>query len=154
MKYLLILVFTNIQIFCQGQISKDSIYYGLLNQDQMELKFTLTDLDIIRRADEILSDESKWSKSDDRICEDDISSEKFSLFCALYKASVDIAGSYEHRRAAMQIVRFVIEKYGNERVLEHRLMDWNNHQDTKFSEVKQVLATSVEIVEKELVAKK
>lgn len=47
-----------------------------------------------------------------------------------------------HRRAAMQVVRFVIEKYEKDRVKDHRLMDWNNHPTTTFKEVKKVLRES------------
>lgn len=150
MKYLVSIFFTSFQIICSGQISKDSIYPGLLVYENRELKFEAIDLKIIERADEILSDESKWSKNDDRICEDDIANKKFSLFCCLYKASIDVAGSYEHRRSAMQIVRFILEKYENGRVKEHRLMDWNNHPDTKFSEIKKVLSESIQTVKKAL----
>jgi hypothetical protein len=50
----------------------------------------------------------------------------------------------------MQIVRFTLEKYENGRVKEHRLMDWNNHPDTSFGEVKKLLKESIEAVKKKL----
>lgn len=50
----------------------------------------------------------------------------------------------------MQIVRFKLEKYENGRVVNHRLMDWNNHPDTKFQEVKMVLKESIDEVERQL----
>lgn len=150
MTYLFTIFFVSFQIVCMGQINKDSIYPGLLDHESRELKFEVIDLKIIERADEILSDASKWHKNDDRICEDDIGHNRFSLFCSLYKASIDIAGSYEHRRAAMQIVRFIIETHEKGRVKEHRLMDWNNHPDTTFSEVKKVLSESIQVVKKAL----
>ena len=123
---------------------------GQTSGENRHLTFDSSDLRIIQRADSILSDPSKWNKQDDRECIDDITNGKFSLFCSLYKASFDIAGEYIHRRSAMQIVRFTLEKYENDRVKEHRLMDWNNHPDTTFKEVKEVLKESMEAVKRQL----
>ncbi len=72
------------------------------------------------------------------------------MFCSLYKASIDILGEYNHRRAGMQIVRFTLEKYEYGRVKEHRLMDWNNHPYTTFEDVNKVLRESIEAVKKQL----
>jgi hypothetical protein len=118
--------------------------------ENRNLVFDSADLRIIQRADSILSSPSIWNKQDDRECSDDISTGKYSLYCALYKASIDITGVYIHRRAAMQIVRFTLEKYENGRVKDHRLMDWNNHPDTTFEEVKKVLKESIQTVKLQL----
>ena len=119
-------------------------------KENRNLVFDSTDLRIIQRADSILSSPLIWNKQDDRECSDDISSGKYSLYCALYKASIDITGVYIHRRAAMQMVRFTLEKYENGRVKNHRLMDWNNHPDTTFEEVKKVLKESIQTVKPQL----
>ena len=124
--------------------------YAQPDQENRSLIFDSTDLKIIQRADFLLSDSLKWNKHDDRECIDDINTGFYSLYCALYKASIDVAGEYVHRRAAMQIVRFTLEKYDNGRVQNHRLMDWNNHPDTTFREVKKVLKESIEAVRKQL----
>ena len=50
----------------------------------------------------------------------------------------------------MQIVRFTLEKYDITRVEHHRLMDWNNHPDTTFDEVKEVLSESINEIKKQL----
>jgi len=134
-----------LSVMCNAQAVKDS---G--NAERRQLVFDSIDLRIIQRADVILADTSKWHKNDDRVCEDDIANGRFSLFCALYKASVDITGEYVHRRPCMQQVRFILEKYENGRVKEHRLMDWNNHPDTKFEEVKQLLAGSIAFIQQHL----
>jgi hypothetical protein len=123
---------------------------GQTSGENRNLKFDSLDLEIIQRADSILSNPLKWNKQDDRECNDDITNGKFSLFCSLYKASFDIAGEYIHRRSAMQIIRFTLKKYENGRVKEHRLMDWNNHPDTTFEEVKKVLKESMEEVKRQL----
>jgi len=127
--------------------------YGQSATDTIEnrnLVFDSTDLKIIQRADSILTDTLKWNKQDDRKCEDDIANNRFSFFCVLYKASVDITGEYIHRRPAMQIVRYTLEKYENGRVKNHRLMDWNNHPDTNFEDVKKVLRESIDAVKQKL----
>ena len=139
--HLIILVFVSASAY--GQSTTDTI-------ENRSLIFDSTDLKIIQRADSILSDIGKWNKQDDRKCEDDIANNRYSFFCALYKASLDITGEYVHRRPAMQIVRFTLEKYENGRVKNHRLMDWNNHPDTKFEEVKKVLKESIDTVKQKL----
>ena len=120
--------------------------YGQINEENRNLTFDSLDLKIVQRADSILSDSLKWNKQDDRECSDDIANGKYSFYCALYKASIDIAGEYVHRRSAMQIVRFTLERYESGRVKNHRLMDWNNHPDTRFNEVKKVLKESINTI--------
>ena len=127
------------------------MYQATFSQtENRDLLFDSLDLKIIQRADFILSDASVWNKNDDRECEDDISNGSYSLFCALFKASVDVTGEYEHRRAAMQQVRFTLEKYEDGRVTAHRLMDWNNHPKTTFEEVKKVLKEAIQEVQVKL----
>ena len=118
--------------------------------ENRNLLFDSSDLKIIQKADSILSSPYTWNKEDDRECSDDITSGHYSLYCALYKASIEITGVYVHRRAAMQIVRFTLEKYDNGRVINHRLMDWNNHPDTTFDEIKMVLRESMQSVKQQL----
>ncbi len=50
----------------------------------------------------------------------------------------------------MQLVRFTLEKYKNGRVVNHRLMDWNNHPDTTFEAMKKVLKESIDKVKSQL----
>jgi len=123
---------------------------GQTSKENRNLEFDLIDLKIIQKADSILDDTSKWNKLDDRKCDDDIASGKYSLFCSLYKGSIDLTGEYIHRRSAMQIVRFTLEKFEIGRIVNHRLMDWNNHPDTTFEEVKQVLKESMDEVSRQL----
>lgn len=98
------------------------------------------DLKILLRASEILFGPGVWDRADDRECgaEDAI----FSLFCALKRASEDVAGEYEHRRTALQEVRFAIEDQRPGVEYEHRLRDFNNAPDTTFEDVKAVLAVA------------
>jgi hypothetical protein len=52
---------------------------------------------------------------------------------------VEVLGEYEHRRAALQEVRFAIEEVAKGREFEHRLMDFNNLPETRLADVHRVL---------------
>lgn len=108
------------------------------------------DLRILQRADEILSDESKWDRHDDRVCSAE--DRTWSLYCALHKASIEVLGEYQHRRVALQEVRFAVEEATKGMELEHRLMDFNNLPSTRFEDVKKILATAAERVKARLAA--
>jgi len=112
-----------------------------------DLPVTEQDVRILDRANAILSSEAVWNRADTRECPAGETS--FSLFCALHDACIEVLGQYEHRRAALQEVRFVIE----ERVhkdYEHRLMGFNNDPATTFADVKDVLRSAKERIAKRI----
>ena len=74
----------------------------------------------------------------------------WSLFCALQKASIEVLGKYDHRRVALQEVRFAIEDVTNGREFEHRLMDYNNLPTTHFKDIKQIVKMATEKVDTRL----
>lgn len=97
---------------------------------------TADDVKIVERAKSILDSPSKWNRADNRKCPETATT--FSLYCALDKATVEISGSFEHRGAAMQQARFVIDDdlaKGNH--YEHRLMDYNNDPKTTFADTQE-----------------
>ena len=53
---------------------------------------TTDDLRILEKADALLKDESGWNRNDDRACDDDRATGKFSLFCALETACTEVLG--------------------------------------------------------------
>jgi hypothetical protein len=69
-----------------------------------------------------------------------------SLYCALQRASADVYGSHDpykvadHRRVALQEVRFAVEEATRGRELNHRLMDFNNLPETTLADIRHVLA--------------
>jgi hypothetical protein len=91
------------------------------------------------RAIGILKDEASWNRKDDRECADDTANRKWSLFCALELACTEVLGEYDHRRVALQEVRFAVEDATHGREFEHRLMDFNNLPETRFEDVSNVL---------------
>lgn len=96
------------------------------------------DLRILERADALLATEESWNRHDDRNCP--AGQRSLSLFCALQAASVEVLGSYDHRRVALQEVRFAIEEVSGGKEFEHRLMDFNNQPETRFQDIKRVLS--------------
>lgn len=107
---------------------------------------TKEDLQILARADEILASDSLWNRADDRNCDDDESNGTVSLFCALRMACVEVLGLYDHRRVAIQEVRFAIEEAADGQEFSHRLMDYNNLPTTTFADVKKILQVATERV--------
>jgi hypothetical protein len=92
------------------------------------------DLEIVKRAREILDSPSKWNRADNRVCP--ATAKTFSLYCALEKATTEKTGSFAHRGAAIQEARFVIEEIApNVNYYEHWLRDYNNDPTTTFAGV-------------------
>jgi hypothetical protein len=98
---------------------------------------TKADIRIVQRAKQILDFPAKWNRSDTRVCPTEAKS--FSLYCALEKATDEVTGNFQHRSAAMQEARFVIDDIApNRKNYEHRLMDYNNDPTTTFSDIQKV----------------
>lgn len=106
------------------------------------------DLAILDDAMRRLADPAAWDRSDDRRCSPDDTT--VSLFCALQFASEAVVGEYQHRRTAIQEVRFAIEDFTGGREFEHRLKDFNNLPDTSLEDVLKVLETARERVRRRL----
>lgn len=113
---------------------------------------TVDDTRILARASELLATESAWNRSDDRQCKDDEAAGRRSLFCALQAASVEVLGSYDHRRVALQEVRFAIQEATQGREFEHRLRDYNNLPETSLADVQTVLRIARDRVQARLAA--
>ena len=107
---------------------------------------TVDDLRILERADALLEHESAWNRDDDKECDDDKASGRLSLFCALEAASIEVLGSYDHTRVALQEVRFAVEEASRGRQFEGRLMGFNNLPETRFEDIKRVLRTATQRV--------
>jgi hypothetical protein len=108
---------------------------------------TKEDIRIVRRAREILNSPAKWNRADNRECP--ATQTTYSLYCALEKATKEIYKNFEHRGAAMQQARFVIDEdlaKGNH--YQHRLMDYNNDPKTTFADVQKFFALLERRIEK------
>src|SRR3954464_6753867 len=107
---------------------------------------TNDDVRILVRAAELLKSEADWNRQDDRECGDDEATGKRSLFCALQKACIDVLGTYDHRRVALQEVRFAVEDATPGQDFEHRLRDFNNLPTTRLADIRKVLQVATDRV--------
>jgi hypothetical protein len=114
---------------------------------------TPEDLRILEKAAELLKDESVWNRADDRECQDDEATGKRSLFCALQKACIDVLGTYDHRRVALQEARFAVVDATRGQQFEHRLRDFNNLATTRLADIKAVLQVATDRVRSRLPTK-
>lgn len=106
------------------------------DDSQVEPPVSEADIRIVQRAKEILNSPEKWNRADTRICAKTAAT--YSLYCALEAATLEVSASFEHRGAAMQQARFVIDEdlaKGNH--YEHRLKDYNNDPKTTFADVQE-----------------
>src|SRR5258705_8436506 len=99
---------------------------------------TKADLLIVQRARKILDSPSKWNRADNRECPAE--AKTFSLYCALEMAMTEVSGHFEHRGAALQEARFVIDEIVGNRNYKHRLMDYNNDPTTTFVDIQEVFS--------------
>ena len=105
---------------------------------------TKVDLQIIKRAREILDAPEKWNRADNRECPAE--AKTFSLYCALQKATIELSGKAEHRGAALQEARFVIDEIAADRNYEHRLMNYNNDPTTTFADIQEVFRITESLI--------
>lgn len=127
--------------------TENGLVFGMPDYEKRDIAVTNVDLDILIRADELLSTENLWEKGAVSRCGD---SNKLSLYCALEKASINVTGKYVHRQPALQEVRFVIDDHYRNRWEKHRLIDFNANQATTFSDIKDVLKKAMKSVENKL----
>ena len=116
------------------------------------LVFDTVDLETLKRADALLSAPSKWSKNHGDNCDDNIAKGKYSLGCSLRVASLEVVGEWEDdpQRPAMRLIKLTLEQDKNRRFVGNVVKEWNNHPDTKFEEVKELLRKCIDAIEKQL----
>ncbi len=105
---------------------------------------TQVDLQIVQRARQLLDSQAKWNRADNRKCPAD--AKTFSLYCALETATVQSGRNFEHRGAALQEMRFVIDEITAERNYDHRLMDYNNDPATTFADIQEVFRITESLI--------
>lgn len=100
------------------------------------------DVPIVERTLVLLSDETAWNRNDDRNCGPE--KQGTSLYCALRQASIEVAGEFKNRAAAVQQVRFAIERQNPHIEYDHRLIDYNNDPETSFEDMQAMLRDALE----------
>lgn len=99
------------------------------------------DREIVQRAAGILSSEAVWNRADTRKCHP--SDTKWSIYCAMEKATIEVTGGFHHRRPALELVRRIVEQRSAGKPYKHRLMDYNNDPSTRFADVQSLFAEAL-----------
>ncbi len=102
------------------------------------------DRDIVKRAAAILSSETLWNRADTRECSS--ADTKWSIYCAMEKATIEVTGGFHHRRPALQVVRKIVEERSAGKPYKHRLMDYNNDPGTRFADVQTLFTEALQRV--------
>jgi len=97
------------------------------------------DVRVIGLAEGLLKDSLTWRRDDDRQCQDDSETNRWSLFCALKHASIEVTGEYNHHNTVVQTARSVINEMIPDHGFAHTLMDFNNSPTTTHADVLFVL---------------
>jgi len=110
-----------------------------------EVSPSAVDREIVERAAGILSSESTWNRADDRKCPRDATT--WSIYCAMEKATIDVAGAFHHRRPALQVVRQIVDERTAGRPYAHRLMDYNNDPSTRLADIRSLFAEAIQRID-------
>lgn len=106
-------------------------------RDPIELQRQLR---VLQAVQSNLDSEFEWDRHDNRVC---IAGKPTSLFCMLANASISTIGHYQHNSDAMRAVRNVIDARHPDRWTVHPIMDFNNHDDTRRSDLRTVVEESI-----------
>lgn len=102
---------------------------------------SMDDLKILQEARGFLSETSKWDRGEETTC--DLEAETLTLFCALQKASFDVAEDFLLRRPALEEVRYAIDEM-LETSLDRRLIDFNHLETTDLADIHAVIDIALE----------
>lgn len=99
------------------------------------------DREIVRHAAALLASESVWNRADTRVCA--TTDTKWSIYCAMRQATIEVTGAFHHRRPALQVVRQIVDKRTATKDYNHRLMDYNNDPSTRLEDVRTLFAEAL-----------
>jgi hypothetical protein len=109
------------------------------------LHASMKDIAVLDRALSLLNNGSNWKRFDNRICDNSSYPYKWSLFCVLHQASIDVDSEYRHLRPANQAVRQAIDEITSGKKYAHLLQDYNNEAQS-FDSIAKVLNRAKEII--------
>jgi hypothetical protein len=99
------------------------------------------DRQILERAATIITADSVWNRADNRKCP--ASATKWSIYCAVERAEVEVTGGFHHRRPAMELVRTIVDERTATKTYQHRLMDYNNDRTTRLDDVRSLFREAI-----------
>lgn len=106
-----------------------------------EIAPNAVDREILVRASKIISSDSVWNRADNRKCPP--AATKWSIYCAVEQAQIEVAGGFHHRRPAGELVREVVDERTKNRNYNHRMMDYNNDPTTTLADVRSLFAEAI-----------
>jgi hypothetical protein len=144
------------------RVGRDRLAVSGVKADSASLRFVFTfdgrapadqtDAEIIRRARAYLGDPSHWNRADTTDMEaapvrgfSCAPATKQSMFCALYLASIAVAGDYAHFRPAMNAVRQAVDA-ASPSPYRHPLVDFNNDPRRTLDQIQAVLDAALALV--------
>jgi hypothetical protein len=129
----------SLEITIRAFTEEDAILQG------KRLEASPVDVAIIERAQMLLNQGKNWNPLDNRICDTSDYPYRWSLFCALHQASVDVDGAYRHLRPALEAVRQAVGEATKGKKYAHILRDFNNEAES-FDSIALVLNRGKEII--------
>lgn len=103
------------------------------------------DIEILDRALSLMNNGSNWNRFDNRVCDINSYPYKWSLFCALHQASIDVDWEYRHLRPAIHATRQAIDEITSGKKYAHLLQDYNN-EARSFDSIAKALNRAKEII--------
>ena len=113
------------------------------------LHASAVDIQILDRALNLLNNGTNWNRADNRVCDNSSYPYRWSLFCALHQASIDITSEYRHLRPANQATRQAINEITSGKKYAHTLQDYNNEADG-FNSIKKMFERAKEIINEKM----
>ncbi|HEY3932983.1 MAG TPA: hypothetical protein VGL65_00025 [Gemmatimonadales bacterium] len=99
------------------------------------------DRQILERAATIITSDSVWNRADNRKCP--VTAKRWSIYCAVEQAEIEVAGGFHHRRPAMELVREIVDERTAAKTYQHRLMGYNNDPSTTLADVKSLFQAAL-----------
>jgi len=99
------------------------------------------DLEIVEKAGRLLSQRKHWDHEESPSCMP--VNRRFGLGCALRFASELVLGEYQHRRTALQEIRFAILEVSGRSEYKHKILEFNNAPTTDYADVQEVLSIAL-----------
>jgi len=113
------------------------------------IELAADDLRIVQRARQLLSSQAVWNRADNRQCPP--KAKMISLYCALERATLEVAGSFDHRGMVMEDARAAIGDVApHHHNYDHWLMGYNNDPSTRFEDIQKLLRLTEERIAKRI----
>ena len=106
-----------------------------------EIPASALDRQVLERAATIITSDSVWNRADNRKCP--ATATRWSIYCAVERAEVEVTGGFHHRRPAMELVRTIVDERTATKTYQHRLMDYNNDRTTRLDDVRSLFREAI-----------